>query len=76
MHIDILHLHALAASTNCDSHQQTDLATAQDELRACKQVIKEQSATEGTLTAQGKALQEDVLSRRDDIIKLLDKVAR
>ena len=38
--------------------------------------MKEQLATEKALTAQGKHLQEDILSRRDDIIKLLDKISR
>ena len=76
LRILLLYPRTLIASTNRNSCLQTELATAQEEWRACQLVIKEQAATESTLTTQGKALQEDVLSRRDDIIKLLDKVAR
>jgi hypothetical protein len=52
------------------------LRNTQADWKASEKVIEEQTATENALTVQGKDLQEDVLSRRDDIIRLLDKVAR
>ena len=52
------------------------MRVTQAQWKASEKVIEEQSATELALTGQGKELREDVLSRRDDIIRLLDKVSR
>ena len=38
--------------------------------------MKEQIVTESTLHVQGEGLQGEVLGRRDDVTKLLEKVAR
>ena len=46
------------------------------EWAATEAVVKEQVVTETTLHLQGGGLQGEVLGRRDDVTKLLEKVAR
>jgi hypothetical protein len=52
------------------------LATTKAELAASEAVVKEQVSTEGSLYSMGEELQGEVHGRRDDVTKLLAKVAR
>jgi hypothetical protein len=55
---------------------QAELASTHAEWKASEQVVRELMHTEHTLRCQGEGLQEEVLARREDIAKLLEKVAR
>ena len=54
----------------------SELEITKGEWAATEAVVKEQVVTETTLHIQGEGLQGEVLGRRDDVIKLLEKVAR
>jgi hypothetical protein len=62
-------------SFSCDNSQ-AELATTKAELAASEAVVKEQVSTEGSLYSMGEELQGEVHGRRDDVTKLLAKVAR
>lgn len=53
-----------------------ELATARAEWAASEAVVKEQVNTERSLFSTGEDLQGEVHGRRDDVTKLLAKVAR
>lgn len=55
---------------------QSELEITKTEWAATEAVVKEQSVTETALYVQGEGLQGEVLGRRDDVTKLLEKVAR
>ena len=55
---------------------QSELEVTKTEWAATEAVVKEQVVTETALHVQGEGLQGEVLGRRDDVTKLLEKVAR
>ena len=66
----------VAVLTDCTDYLQAELATTKAELAASEAVVREQVSTEGSLFAMGEELQGEVHGRRDDVTKLLAKVAR
>ena len=55
---------------------QSELCSTHAEWKAAEQVIREQLHTEHTLRCQGESFKEELLTRREDIAKLLEKVSR
>ena len=55
---------------------QSELGSTHAEWKAAEQVLREQMHTEHTLRSQGESFKEELLNRREDVAKLLDKVAR
>ena len=55
---------------------QEELATTKTELQAAEAVVKAQTRTERMLHTQGRSLQDEVTTRRDEVVSLLGKVGR
>ena len=55
---------------------QDELAVTKTELKAAEAVVNAQTRTERMLHSQGRSLQDEVATRRDEVVSLLGKVGR